>query len=272
MEQRAKIGLALYGGGSRGALEVGFYRALAEFGIRVDAIAGTSIGAVNGAMIAAGIPPKRMAELWAKIQFSDLFSFNWRLLREPRGVRALYRTDKLRRFLHEHLPVRRFEELRIPLTIISTDLQSGGSVLWDHGDLIEAILGSIALPGLFPPVTYEGTQVVDGGFASETPLGVLSSQEADIILVMFTGCRRRLESPLESFLTILSRSFEILLESRCWRDIEIFHKRECLVVLDPCVEFDVSLLDFSRSVQLMELGYQYAREKLAHFPYCEVQR
>lgn len=139
-----KVALVLCGGGSRGAVEIGFYRALVEMGITVDFIVGSSIGALNGAFIAAGVSVNEMYELWRNVRFRDIFGLNWRSLLKLRRVESVYDNKKLRRFLERHLPAKRFEDLRMPLTILATDVETGESVRLEHRDLIEAVLASVA--------------------------------------------------------------------------------------------------------------------------------
>lgn len=85
-----KVALVLCGGGSRGALELGFYRALVELGVPIDLIVGSSVGALNGAFIAAGESADRMSVLWRSIRFRDLFGLNWRALLSPRRRQHLW--------------------------------------------------------------------------------------------------------------------------------------------------------------------------------------
>lgn len=96
MREGDKLALVLCGGGSRGAIEAGFYRALVELGIEIDLVIGSSVGAINGAFIAASTPPKVLWRLWEEIAFKDLFSFNWRLVWRPRRENSLYRNEKFR--------------------------------------------------------------------------------------------------------------------------------------------------------------------------------
>jgi len=111
----------LCSGGSRGALELGFYRALVELGVPIDFIVGSSVGALNGAFIAAGESPERMNALWRSIRFRDLFGLNWRVLVSPRREDSIYGSLRLRHFVDHYLPAKRFEDLRVPLSILATD-------------------------------------------------------------------------------------------------------------------------------------------------------
>ena len=242
-------------------MEVGCYRALLELGVSVDAIIGTSIGAVNGAFIAAGIPIAEIIALWQRVKFSDLFAFNWGALWNPRKATNLYNNGKLRQFLERHLPAR-FEDLVLPLTIIGTDLRTGEMVLMESGDLIQAIVASTAVPGILPPVTVEGREIVDGGLANNLPLDVAAQKGARVVLAMRCGCRRPLAQTPRGILGILSRSFDISLNSRWMCEIEPYRDRTRFVVLEPCLDENIGLLDFSHSAELIEIGYQFALSEL----------
>lgn len=268
--QSLKVGLALFGGGSRGAVEVGFYKAREELRVKIDFITACSIGALNGAFIASGFPADDLANLWKEIQFNNLFSFNWGALWSKGN--AIYRSTPLQRILRQHLPVKRFEELKIPLSILGLDLKTGATVRIESGDLIEAILASIALPGILAPMQLGAFQVVDGGLAEETPLHIAAEEGVDVILLMLTRrCGARVRPSVTHIFSVLTRSFEILLESKCMRDISEFREaKRCLVLLEPEQEFEVGLLDFSRTEELIRCGYACALEKLSGFPFCEI--
>ncbi|MBI1747521.1 MAG: patatin-like phospholipase family protein [Acidobacteria bacterium] len=260
---RKKVTLVLSGGGSRGAMEAGFYRALVEVGVKIDRVIGASVGAVNGAFIAAGASPERLWRLWEGISFGDLFTFNWPLLWPRRAESSFYTNKRFRHFLEEHLPVYRFEDLRIPLVIVSTDLQKGESMPITQGNLIEAVLASTAIPGLLPPVLYDGRQLVDGGLVDNLPIDLAMEEDADMILAMRCGCEKKIPGMIRGIPSILSRSFEIAFDARYRRQPLTCPGAASLVVLAPCVDIDVGFLDFTHSRELLELAYNHARSEPA---------
>ncbi len=99
------VALVLCGGGARGAMEVGFYQALAELQIPIDMVIGSSVGALNGAFIAAGVPPEKLAELWCGIRRRDIAKLNWKGLLHPSRLTGLWSLEPLRQLLKETLPV-----------------------------------------------------------------------------------------------------------------------------------------------------------------------
>jgi NTE family protein len=265
-----KVALVLCGGGSRGAVEIGFYRALVEMGITVDFIVGSSIGALNGAFIAAGVSINEMYELWRSVRFRDIFGLNWRSLLNLRRAESVYDNKKLRRFLERHLPAKWFEELRVPLTIIATDLETGESVRLEHGDLIEAVLASVAIPGLLPPVSFQDRQLVDGGITNNLPLDVAMEKGATAILgirCQWEHCRCALhpKEPARGLVNILSRSFDIAESARCRKEIE-FHGGEIpMIILEPRFHFFVGMLDFGRGAELLDEACCFAMSERARF-------
>lgn len=170
-EIRPPVALVLCGGGSRGAMEVGFYRAIHDLGLPVDFIIGSSIGALNGACFAAGMLPEKVAELWCSFQRREALRINLRGLFAPWRHSAFFDLDPLRRRLRAVLPVTRFEDLPVPLIVVTTDLREGKPVYWSAaGDIVEPLIASMSLPGVFAPVEMQGRQFVDGGIANNVPL------------------------------------------------------------------------------------------------------
>lgn len=250
-----KAALVLCGGGSKGAVEAGVYRALGELGVPIDRVVGTSIGAVNAAFIASGMPAERLIDLWKEVRFGDLFSFNWGLLWSPRTGASLYDNRKLGRFLTRHLPAR-FESLLLPLTIIVTDVLEGEPRLLERGNLIDAVLASIAIPGVLPPVTIDGREALDGGLTNNLPLDVAAKKGVGLALAVRCGCRRPLPSMPRGIRGILSRAFDISINARTLCDLEPYKHQTRFVVFEPCLDEDIGLLDFSHSAEFIEIGYQ----------------
>ncbi len=250
-----KAALVLCGGGSKGAVEAGVYRALGKLGIPIDRVVGTSIGAVNAAFIASGMPAEQLIDLWKKVRFSDLFSFNWRLLWSPRTSASLYDNRRLRRFLERHLPAR-FESLLLPLTIVGTDVLNGEPRLLERGNLIDAVLASIAIPGILPPVTIDGRETLDGGLTNNLPLDVAAKKGVGLALAVRCGCRRPLPSMPRGIRGLLSRAFDISINARSLGDLERYKYQTRFVVFEPCLDEDIGLLDFSHSAEFIEIGYK----------------
>lgn len=257
-----RTALVLCGGGSRGAAEIGLYQALCELGVRVDLVVGTSIGAVNGAFIAAGASPDEMKRLWLDFPRRRPFRWNRELLWKGLAARSLLDPSGFKRFLEHALPVRRFEDLRIPLTIVATDLQEGESLHLEQGDLVVAIMTSTALPLYFPPVLLDGRQVVDGGVTNNVPLDVALRKGARRIFAMLCRCKAELERPVSGLLNIETRAFQIATQQRLRWDLERLGGQAEIVVLEPCLASARNVLDFRYTEEILEEGYRHARSAL----------
>jgi NTE family protein len=173
-------------------------RALCEAGIAPDLVVGTSIGAVNGAMVAAGFSPDaitHLATLWTGIDDEDVFSGSV-LARMSRLVRSgthLHANDGLRAMLEEHLPVDRFDELEVPFQCVAASIERARARWFSTGELLPAVLASAAVPGLLPPVLIDGEHHLDGGLVHSIPIGKAVELGATTIYVLHVG---RIEQPL----------------------------------------------------------------------------
>ena len=251
-----KTALVLCGGGSRGALELGFHRALVELGVPIDFIVGSSVGALNGAFIAAGESVEAMSALWRSIRFRDLFGLNWRALVNPRRADSIYGNLRLRHFIERYLPAKRFEDLRIPLTILATDLDTGKSIRLERGYLTEAILASVAIPGLLPPVILQGQQLIDGGVTNNLPLDVAVEKGATTVLAIRCRCERTRWEPVHGIANILLRSFDISDSLKYEQDSHRYDGVCEMILVTPCFDFDVGFLDFRHSEKLIDMAYE----------------
>ena len=179
---RPRIGLALSGGAARGIAHVGVLRALAENAIPIDAIAGASAGALIGGAYAAGLSIAQLEAMARK--------FRWRHMGQISFSRLGLQSNKpMEKFLRAHLPVTRFEDLKIPFAALATDLQSGTAVvLRDTGDVTFAIRASVCLPAFYVPVRDpEGRLLVDGGLVANLPISYTRELGADIVIAVDVG-------------------------------------------------------------------------------------
>lgn len=163
-----RLGLALGSGAARGLAHIGVLKVLAAEKIRVDCIAGTSIGAFIGALHAAGTPIERMEEVARNVDWRQLA----RLIGTSLPTTSLLDGRKVARFISELLPVQNFEDLRIPLAITTTDVETGEQLVIRQGGLVEALRAALAFPGIFPPVQVGKRFLVDGGLVNPVPIDV----------------------------------------------------------------------------------------------------
>jgi NTE family protein len=203
----------LGGGGVLGATQVGMLRALLEGGIRPALILGTSVGAVNGAMIAAdpsAAGVARLAGLWRSMTDAGVFADTVlaRAATLARHRTHLYSAAPFRRQLREHLPPT-FAELKVPFQCVAASIELAGAHWFSSDDLPDAVLASSAVPGLLPPVRIGAEHFLDGGLVHSIPVGRALALGASEIYVLNVG---RIEQPLtppRSLWDVCLVSFEV---------------------------------------------------------------
>jgi NTE family protein len=162
------IGLALGSGAARGLAHIGVLKVLEAEGIPISCIAGTSIGALIGALYAAGVPLARMEEVARNVDWQQMAG----LIDPIIPTSGLIDGKKVAQFISELLPVETFEELRMPLAVLATDVESGELLVIRRGLLREALRAAISFPGIFTPVHFAGRFLVDGGLCNPVPVDV----------------------------------------------------------------------------------------------------
>lgn len=259
-----KTAVVLGGGGSKGALQAGFYRAVTEVGIEINMVVAASIGALNGAFIASGMPARLMMQQWTRVRRRDLFALNWGLLRRGAAADSIYSPKNLRRFLEERLPVRTFEELPIPFIVVTTDVQTGQPYLWETGDLVDAILASCAIPGIFPPVCGpRGRWLIDGALADNIPVSTALAHGADRVLGILCQAGREGIDETRGIARMLGRAFGIATDRKWQMEAPRYNLRPEILIIDPVHDIQVDALDFSKGAELARVGYQAARQILS---------
>lgn len=179
------------GGGSLGAVEVGMLQALLAWGETPNLVVGASAGAINGAFFAAEPTAKGVAKLervWCGLRRRDVFPFSLQSLFGLMGRRGhLVDPRGLRQLLERHLPYERLEDAPMPVHIVASDMATGSEVLLSSGPVVDAVLASAAIPGVFPPVPIGGRMLVDGGVANNTPISTAIRLGATRVIVLPTG-------------------------------------------------------------------------------------
>jgi NTE family protein len=167
-------------------------QALLEAGIKPDMCFGTSIGAINGAAIAADPTPagaEALVSTWDKLATDAVLggSLVGRLVELVRSGTSLHDNLELRRLLREQLPVHTFEELTVPFECVAASIERAQEHWFTSGDLVQAVLASCALPGVFPPVAVDGEHFLDGGLVNSVPLERAVRHGADTVWVLHVG-------------------------------------------------------------------------------------
>lgn len=196
---KPRLGLALGGGAARGFAHIPVLEALDDLGVTPDIIVGTSIGAIAGAIYAAGMPGAEMRK-YASELFLKRTEFMRRLTaRSPGNLMALWNPltpaivngETLLDILMPDCLPRTIEELRLPFIAVATDFYAQEQVLFERGPLIPIIAASASLPALLKPVAVEGRILIDGGFVNPTPFDVIAPKVDVTLAVDLTGGKGR---------------------------------------------------------------------------------
>jgi NTE family protein len=263
-----RTAFVLGGGGNLGAVQVGMLRAVIEAGIEPDVVVGCSVGAINGAAIAADPTVEgaiRMADLWLSLDDDSLFPTGRlsRLRLLSRRSTGLVSNDGLRGVLEHGLAAHRFEDTKVPLHVVATSLRTGREVWFSRGPIIEPILASAALPAVLPPVAIGGEWLIDGGVVDNVPVNRALDLGAMRIVVFHVGNFDKPRPLPKRPLDVLLQSFSIARNHRFVRDLDIVPPDVELIVLPGVDPGGLRYNDFRRSAELIEKGYASAASALA---------
>ena len=266
-EESGHCAFVLSGGGSLGAVQVGMLRALFENDCCPDLIVGTSVGAVNAAWVAARPDHDGMAELadiWMGLRRGNVFPLS--PMTSARGLlgRANHfiANDSLRTLLEKHIPYERLEEAAIPVHVVATELKSGRAAILNAGPAIPALLASCAIPGVFPPVTINRREYVDGGVANHTPITVAIELGATKIFVLPVGYPWLNKEPTNA-LGMALHALARIVEQKLDAEVEANRGSADIHVMPALDIADVSPADFSHTKELIDWGYKAARRYLS---------
>jgi NTE family protein len=240
-----RIGLALGGGFARGIAHVGVLRVLERNRIPVHCIAGVSAGSICAAAFASGATADEIGKAAAAMRFADVA--RWSICRMGFVV-----SERMARFLGKLLKCYRFEEMKIPLGVVATDLVTGDPVLFqDSGDVFTPIRASCSYPGLFAPVRHEDRLLVDGAMSMEVPAAVARGLGATHVVSVHLPMQNQAARPSNMF-QVVNRCFQIM-QTRTeggWRQ-----QSDLVIVPDVRgIEWDA----FKSAAQLVEAGEKAA--------------
>ena len=266
------VGVVLGGGGARGFAHIGLVRALEQLGVPVDVAGGTSMGAFLSALLALGLDSVEMAHTARETFVRNNFLNDYSL---PRV--SLIRGRKFGARLSEIFGDRQIEELRRTFFCVSTNLTTGAPVVHDRGPLSLWVGTSMAVPGIAPPIAYEGELLCDGGVLDNLPTGVMQGLERGAIIACNVSTDGYLRAPgsgigrpdPEALLRHGSmdtppRLSEILVRSAMLTSatsVDLAAERADVYVRMPSQDF--GMFDWKRLEELVDLGYRYALEQLA---------
>jgi NTE family protein len=286
-EARPRVGLVLSGGGARGLAHVGVLKVLEEQHVRIDAIAGTSMGAIVGGLYASGLSAEEVerevrAIDWTRVfeprqerqhlsqrrkeedfEFSALLEFGLRD-GELRAPVAAVTTRRLESLLRRYtLPVRtisEFDKLPIPFRAVATDLETGAAVVLDRGDLSAALRSSMSVPGVFSPIEVDGRVLGDGGLVNNVPIDVARAMGVDVVIVVNVGTTLAARDTLNSALGVTAQMINILTEQNVQRSLATMGERDVLISPQLGV---LTSGDFARGDEFIALGERGAQAALA---------
>jgi NTE family protein len=248
-------------------------RALAETDLRPDLVVGTSVGSLNGAVLAADpdLAVGRLDALWPSVTRTAVFPGGMlRGLRTLTTSRAwIFDNEPLTDYLTRHLPATTFDDLALPFVAVATDFASGALAELDSGELRSALLASSAIPGIYPWVTREDRRLVDGALVANVPITVAHRRGARSIVVLDCGLPEVEAGAAMTLVEVLTQSSSIVA------------RRQIAADLEQCADLPVvwlatdqpqrgSQLDFSRTEALIAAGYERASRTLAELPHTAV--
>lgn len=270
------VTLVLGGGGARGFAHLGVLRALREAGIPVDAVGGTSFGALVAGNIARGIADNQIMD-----EFKQAFADEQPMDDYTLPVLSLVRGEKMTRSLRRFLGETDIEDLWLPCFAVSSNLSRNVERVHRTGPLWKALRASVSLPAIFPPVIEDGDLLVDGGILNNLPLDVMRKLvpgrtiavdlsalndyrfEFDSLPSAWEYLRRRLSGSQLTTVPVLHSVVMRATTLGSRREVEIARKEADLFLNPPVAGFD--MLDWSRFHAIVDQGYTYAREQLAPF-------
>lgn len=289
---QGKVGLVLGGGGARGVAHVGVLKVLEQEGIAVDYIAGTSMGAIVGALYASGYSAAEIEAFIATIDWNDALTdvssrdlqsiqrkIDERVLpsslelgikqgqiQTPQGlIQGQHLNLMLRKLLAGQQNIDHFDQLSIPFRAVACDIATGEAVILESGDLVESVRASMSVPGVFQPVKINGRLLVDGGVVDNVPVQVAQQMGADLLIVVDVGSPLLDETKLNSPLAVTEQVFTVLTLDQTKRSLARMQPSDLLI--QPTLG-DINSAQFDRSLETIPLGEQAAiqlRQQLAHF-------
>ena len=243
-----KTGLVLSGGAVRGFAHLGVLKALHEAEIKPEVISGVSAGSIVGAFYADGYEPDEILEIFEQKKFFELVNLIFKNV-------GLLDIKGLKKLLKNNLHAKTFGELKIPLYVAATDLQSGKAEYFNKGNIVEKVLASSSIPVLFKPQIIDGKTYVDGGLVNNLPLKPIQKKCKKIIGVNVNPLEQNPQ--LNGIRNIAIRSFHISIAN------SVHHKKELFdIYIEPKELKKFGYFNVKDSRELFKIGYNTAREKL----------
>ncbi len=236
-----KVGLALGGGVARGLAHIGVLSVLERYRVPVDCVAGTSAGAIVGALFASGVPLSRIFEEAAKTRWRDLV----RLAMHKEG---LIKPAGLEKHLTELMSASEFTDLKIPFAAVATDVTTGEEVVLDSGNVAKAVLASSAIPGIFTPVRIGDRLLVDGGVVNNVPASVVRRMGADLVIAVDVNHHELARKEPTNIFHIIVNSIHIMQRANAQKELAYAD-----LVIQPNLQ-GMGLMDLERCREFVGRG------------------
>lgn len=263
---KSRNAFVLSGGGIQGSVQLGMLKALIESGIRPDVIAATSVGALNGVILAQDPGPvglDHLVEIWKGLNAAEIFPGSiWnRVVKMLRTDHVVPRTG-VEKIIDDHVHAKNFEDLPIEMCVIACDLDTGEEVRFSKGAIRPALLASTALPGIFPPVQHDGRRLIDGGVVNNVPVNAVDRPEIANIYVLNVGSELDDGKEVRRPLDVMLKAFAIAKGQRWILDLERRSTDPRIHVL-PRPPFEgIAFDDLSQTARLTEEAFQLTKSYL----------
>jgi len=242
-----KLGVALGGGSALGFAHLGVLKALEENEIKIDSISGTSVGAIFAALYAFGVS-------FADIE-TEAANLNWLKLAQLRPSRlGLTSNVGIKAILNRYIGKADIKDAEIPLAIMTTDLETGSKVVFKSGDVVDAVLASSCMPGLFIPVKMNGLMLVDGGIVENVPISPLKSLGAEVTVGVNLMRYRKYTKP-KNIMGVLANSFDMINHRISAQP----RKDDVNFLIEPNLS-DYLLSDIKNWKEISDIGYKEAQK------------
>jgi NTE family protein len=248
---RCPFGLALSGGTAKSVAHVGILKALAEDGIRVDHIAGTSGGSILAVLYASGMPVSTMEELALEMSWKKLMSVTISRL-------GFISSAKIQEFIKEAVGDISFEELKIPCSVIATDLETGEKRVFNSGKVAVAVRASCSIPQIYLPVEIDGRNYIDGGFCEYLGIETLREQGGNLFAVgSHLGSTHSRYMRPRHMLHLIMQLTNIMAKKNY-----LISEQKADFLIHPDLD-EFSSFDFDNARTLIDIGYSEAGLALA---------
>jgi NTE family protein len=252
MKSKLKVGIALSGGGIRGVSHLGVLKALDQAGIVPTKVAGSSAGAIAGALYCQGYAPEEILKIIVDTNF-------FRFMRPAISLRGILKMEIMFQLFEIYLPHNNFGQLKTPLAVTATDIQRGRSIYFDEGELIHPLMASSCIPGMFEPILIDGKHLVDGGVLNNLPIEPL---DGVCDFVVGVNCNHLPEeSDISNMKKLIERAVVMSMNYNAHT-----RKARCDYFIEAPGLGKYGVFDLSRAPALFQAGYDHTMKMIEESP------